>query len=196
MLDKTDKLLRLTKKLTEDVKVIKTEHESRIAHLEKNVEELKGNLRGLVEIRKEAMNSSEDGLKKVNEKYVVMEAQPISIIPPSATRSNKKNLETSSQGVGTQVVIDTIDLSRNIIEPDKKPPIIIVSQATQEIPTEKVEEKSFEQEKEKDQEKTVEPEKALVKQQNDDDDDSLGIKGPLDIGNMSASYLLEITTMM
>lgn len=121
---------------------------------------------------------------------------------------------------------DTIDLSGNIIEPDKHPPIITVSQvnavdipttqssvdippppvkyqqvksqlpsvsqANQEEPTKKVEEKPSEQEKKQEEEKIEEIrfaklEKALVKQQNDDDDDSLGIKGPIDVENMSVS---------
>lgn len=53
-----DKLLNMTQKLTEDVKIMKIEHEARIANLEKSMDEIKGNLKALVEIRKEAMNNN------------------------------------------------------------------------------------------------------------------------------------------
>ncbi|XP_059068686.1 uncharacterized protein LOC131859148 [Cryptomeria japonica] len=76
-----------------------------------------------------------------------------------------------------------------------------ISQATQEKPIERVAENSSEQEKEKDQDKTkkeksAEPKKALVNQQNDDNDDLLGIKEPIYVDNMSASGLLEIAIVM
>lgn len=78
------------------------------------MEELKGNLRGLVEIRKESMNSSAKGLRKVNEKIVVQKAQPISSVPPLLANSNKKTPETSSQGVDTQVTTGPYTRTRRI----------------------------------------------------------------------------------
>lgn len=86
----TDKFLRMTQKLTEDIKVMKTEHESRITRLDKSMEELKGNLRGLVEISKKAMNSSVKGLKRVNEKIAFQRDQP------SSAKTNKKSLEINT----------------------------------------------------------------------------------------------------
>lgn len=78
MPNKTNKLLRMTQKLMEDIRVMRTEHESRIARLEKSTEELKENLRGLVEFSKEAMNSSVEGIKRVNEMIAIQRAQPSS----------------------------------------------------------------------------------------------------------------------
>lgn len=54
-----------------------------------------------------------------------------------------------------------------------------------------------EEEKEKNGEKIpAEKEKAIAKLQFDDEDDSIGIKGPIDVENMSASKLMEIAIVM
>lgn len=96
MPDKTEKLHGMTQKLTEDVKFMKTKYESRISHLEKSMEELKGNLRNLVEIRKEAMSSSVEGLKKVNKMIVIQKAWTINKVLHLVAKSKKKNLDPSS----------------------------------------------------------------------------------------------------
>lgn len=142
----------------------------------------------------------------------------------------KKQDDTTSQLViFVDDIQDTIDLSRNIIVLDMQPPKIskipttqprvdippplakeqpvkpqLVSQDTQEEPTEQVVDHTSVQVKEKEQkeetikmEKIVEPVKSLVKQQtNEDDDDSLGIIGPIDVDSMSASKLMKIATVM
>lgn len=56
----------MTQKLTEDVKIMKMDNESRIGQLEISLEEIKGNLRNLVDISREAMNNSVEGLKMFN----------------------------------------------------------------------------------------------------------------------------------
>lgn len=58
-------------------------------------------------------------------------------------------------------------------------------------------EQKKEEVKEKTEEKTPdEKEKAKVKKQIDDEDDSIGIKEPIDVDNTSASKLMEITIVM
>lgn len=100
---KTDKILKVTSKLTKDFKVLNTKHESRIAGLEKDVEHLQESLSNLVDINKKAMNNSVEGLKRVNEKVIIHKAQLINIILTSTTKSKKKNLDTNPQGFEVQV---------------------------------------------------------------------------------------------
>lgn len=85
-----------------------------------------------------------------------------------------------------------------------KPQIPPVSQATQKESDEKVDTQISEQETENEQEKekinkvtSAEPVKSLVIQQTDeDDDDSLGISGPIIVDNTSASEIMNIATVM
>lgn len=67
------------------------------------MDELKSNLRVLVDIRKEPMNNSVEGLKTLNEKIPTHKAQPLSSIPPSAIKSKRKNMDVNSQGPEMQV---------------------------------------------------------------------------------------------
>lgn len=75
---------------------MKNEHDSRIAHLEKNIEELKGNLKGLVEINKEVMYNSLEGLKRLNEKIAVQKSYPINFDPSSVVKLSKKSVKTNT----------------------------------------------------------------------------------------------------
>lgn len=54
------------------------------------MEELKGKLRGLVEISKEVMNNNVEGLKWVNGKIIIQKAQPLNSVLLSATKPSKK----------------------------------------------------------------------------------------------------------
>lgn len=61
---KIDKLLKLSQKIVKDIKVMKIKHEVKIDRLENEIHELKNKLKGLVEVIKEAMYNSAEGLKR------------------------------------------------------------------------------------------------------------------------------------
>lgn len=67
----TDKILKLSQNIVEDIKVMKKEHEARIDELENEIQDLKGKLKGLVEVSKEAMYKTIAGVKRVNEEITL-----------------------------------------------------------------------------------------------------------------------------
>lgn len=63
---KLEKHMIMTQKLSHNVEVMKFNHEKRIDKVEQSMVEIKKNLNKLVDISKEAMNNSIEGLEKIN----------------------------------------------------------------------------------------------------------------------------------
>lgn len=62
----SEKLMIMTQKLSQDVEVMKCNHEQIIEKVEQSMAGIKKNLKNLVDISKEAMNNSMEGFKKIN----------------------------------------------------------------------------------------------------------------------------------
>lgn len=65
---------------------MKMDYETRFGQLEISLEEIKRNLRNMVDISREAMNNSTEGIKQVNVIIANQRSHYVTSIPPSDTK--------------------------------------------------------------------------------------------------------------
>lgn len=88
----------------EDINVMKSEHEARIDRLENDIQDSKGKLNCLVEINKEAMYNSVEGVKRVNDKISTQKTHMIRSDMSSDINLDKKNEDVqTSMGPSTKI---------------------------------------------------------------------------------------------
>lgn len=95
---KTEKIMSMIQKTSQDVETMKIFHERKIDKLEEYVNEIKDNLSNLVEINSEAIGNSIEGLEKINAMMVNYRTKPIASDPP-LWEKQKKNAWEGGQSV-------------------------------------------------------------------------------------------------
>ncbi|XP_059067448.1 phospholipase A1-Igamma1, chloroplastic-like [Cryptomeria japonica] len=90
----------MIKKISQDVETMKVDQEHRIEKMEEDVREIKENLNNLVEISRQEMNNSVDGLEKINSMMIDYRTRTIVNDPPLGEKQKKITSDGGQSAAG------------------------------------------------------------------------------------------------
>lgn len=97
---KTEKIMSMIQKIYQDIETMKVIHECIIEKLEEYVSDIKENLNNLVEISREAMNNSVNGLEKINSIMADYRTKTITSNTPLGENQKKNSSEGGQSATG------------------------------------------------------------------------------------------------
>lgn len=98
--NKTEKIMSMIQKISQDVETMKVDQEHRIEKMEEDASEIKENLNNLVEISRQMMNNSADGLEKNNSMITDYRTRTNTSEPPLGEKQKKIASEGGKSATG------------------------------------------------------------------------------------------------
>lgn len=111
--NKSKKIMSMIQKISHDVETMKVDQERRIEKLEEDVSEIKENINNLVEISRQMMNNSADGLEKYNSMMTNYRTRTIASDPPMGEKHKKIASEGGQSVAGGKISLGLCTITKS-----------------------------------------------------------------------------------